>query len=127
MKAGDSRALVLFGFVEPKNIKVEKLRTDKKRVAIGGKVQFEFSVLVRGAADARLRLEYIVYFARAGGAEAKKVFKISERTLPPGPHVIKKNHSFADQSTRKHFPGKHQVAVIVNGVEKARTSITLSR
>ena len=82
---------------------------------------------VEGRVECRVRLEYIVHFARPSGVDAKKVFKIGEKTFRPGAHVIKKNHSFADQSTRKHHPGSHKIAVVVNGVEKAHASLTLSR
>jgi hypothetical protein len=33
---------------------------------------------------------------------------------------------FADMSTRKHNPGRHQIAIIVNGVEKARSEVMLT-
>jgi 3-methyladenine DNA glycosylase AlkC len=127
MKAGDSRALALFGFREPRNLEVDKLKLDKRRLSIGEKVQLEFVLRVKGRVECRVRLEYVVNFARASGADAKKVFKIGEKTYGPGAHVIKKTHSFADQSTRKHHPGPHKIAVVVNGVEKARASLTLTK
>jgi 3-methyladenine DNA glycosylase AlkC len=127
LKAGDSRAMTLFGFGDPKQIEVPRLSLDKKKPSIGEKVELTFTVRVDAKKACLLRLEYAVYFTRAGGAESKKVFKIGERTLPPGAHVVTKRHSFADQSTRKHYPGPHKIAIIVNGVEKARKSFELTK
>lgn len=43
----------------------------------------------------------------------------------PGKHVFSKKHSFKDMSTRKHYPGEHHIALIMNGVEKAKVSLEL--
>ena len=117
--------MMLFGFGNPKKIGVEKLKLDRKRPAIGEKVQFSFQVAVNTKRACKVRLEYAMYFAKARGKVSQKVFQISEKNLEPGRHAIKKKHAFADLSTRKHYPGKHEIAVIVNGVEKARTSLML--
>lgn len=37
-----------------------------------------------------------------------------------------KKHTMADMSTRKHYPGKHLVSIIVNGEEKARCAFFLA-
>jgi 3-methyladenine DNA glycosylase AlkC len=126
LKAGDSRAMVLFGFSDPKDIKVQKLSLDKKMPAIGDRVQFTFTVQVGGRKACLVRLEYVVYFAKARGRESKKVFKITEKTLTPGEHVVIKRHSFADQSTRVHYPGAHKIGIVVNGVEKNLKSFELT-
>lgn len=125
LKAGDSRAMLLFGFGDPKQIDIKNLKLDKKKLGIGDKVEFTFTVAVRTRKACKVRLEYIVYFARTGPKTSKKVFQISERSIAPGEHAVTKRHSFADMSTRKHKPGKHQIAIIVNGVEKARSEVML--
>ena len=50
----------------------------------------------------------------------KKVFKITENDYDPGIYPIKRKHSFMDMSTRKHYPGKHYLSIIVNGEEKIK-------
>jgi hypothetical protein len=60
-------------------------------------------------------------------AERLKDRFFTENTSKPGEHTIKRKHSFADLSTRKHHPGRHEIAIIVNGVEKARCSFSLRR
>jgi len=127
LKAGDSRAMLLFGFGDPKHIAVKRLTLDQKKLAIGEKVQFVFTLQVGAKKACKVRLEYAVHFAKAAGKASKKVFKITENSFAPGEHRIIRKHSFVDMSTRKHHPGEHRITIIVNGVEKAQKSLTLTR
>lgn len=126
LKAGERRAMMLFGFGDPGLINVDGLALDKKKLSIGEKVRYSFTLQVGTKKPAKVRLEYVVYFAKARGKVSKKVFKITENEFNPGGHNVTRKHSFADMSTRKHYPGEHTIAIIVNGVEKARTSLVLS-
>lgn len=125
LKAGNKRALLLFGFGDPKSLYVEKLNLSKKTVKIGQKVQFSFELRVGTKKKCKVRLEYIVNFAKAGGKTSKKVFQLIEKVYAPGSHELTRNHSFIDMSTRKHYPGKHRISIVVNGVEKANAVFTL--
>jgi 3-methyladenine DNA glycosylase AlkC len=125
LKEGNRRAMLLFGFGDPKDLRIEKLTLGKKTVKISEKVQFSFQLNVSKKKKCKVRLEYIVYFAKAAGKTTKKVFQLSEKTYAPGTHTVKKNHAFVDMSTRKHYPGKHRISIVVNGVEKADAELTL--
>jgi hypothetical protein len=57
----------------------------------------------------------------------KKVFRITENTFEPGERKLTGNHSFIDMSARPHYPGEHQLAIIVNGVGKAKKQLMLTR
>ena len=127
LKAGDRRAMLLFGFGDPKHIAVDKFKLNKKTLPIGGQLQFSFILQVSTKRACKVRLEYIVYFAKLSGKVGKKVFKITENTYKPGEHAVTRKHSFADMSTRKHHPGKHEIAIVVNGVEKAKAAFRLRR
>lgn len=125
LKAGDKRAMLLFGFGDPKHIAVDKFKLQKKSLAIGDQLQFSFVLNVETRKACKVRLEYIVYFAKPSGKAGKKVFKITENTYQPGEHTFTRKHSFADMSTRKHHLGKHEIAIVVNGVEKAKETVRL--
>ena len=73
----------------------------------------------------KVRLEYIVYFSKAGGKTSKKIFQLIEKVYGPGSFELTRHHSFADLSTRKHHPGEHRISIVVNGVEKADAKIML--
>jgi len=125
LKAGNRRAMLLFGWSDPKRIEVNKLKLSKKTLAIGDKFQFSFVLKVGTKKSCKVRLEYIVYFAKARGKVGKKVFQITENTFAPGERVFKRKHSFVDMSTRKHHPGKHEISIVVNGQEKAKMAFRL--
>jgi len=127
LKSGDRRAMRLFGFDDPKFIGVSKFKVDRNKPAIGDQLEFSFALDVGTKKVCKARLEYIVYFTKANGKVGTKVFQITEGSYEPGKHVFTKKHSFADQSTRKHYPGRHEIAIVVNGVEKSRKGFTLVR
>lgn len=127
LKAGDSRAMSLFGFGDLNRIRVRDLTLDKTKIAIGKHARFTFTLDVGTKKACDVRVEYAVTFAKAGGKTSKKVFKIHEKKYAPGKHTVAKKHSFVDMSTRKHHPGTHRIAVIVNGVEMAAQSVILTK
>jgi len=125
LKAGNPRAMALFGFGKVKGLAVVDLRLEKKTVGIGDSLTFTFSVKLRAQQPSSLRIEYAVYFAKSSGKVGKKVFKITERVFGPGTHPLRKRHFFVDMSTRKHHPGEHSIAILINGQEQARASFQL--
>ncbi len=125
LKAGDKRALAIFGYSDPSLITVENLKLDKKALSIGDNLIFSFDITVEK--KCKVRLEYAVYFVKAKGKLSKKVFKITEKDYDPGTHSISKKQSFQEQTTRKHYPGTHQISIIVNGEEKATASFELKK
>jgi hypothetical protein len=81
---------------------------------------------VNTAEACRVRLEYAVRYARPEGKVSRKIFQIKEETFDPGTHVVSKKLSLADQSTRKHYPGQHQISIVVNGVQMAKEAFELT-
>jgi 3-methyladenine DNA glycosylase AlkC len=126
LKAGNPRALRLFGFGDPEYVDVERLTLDRQTIAIGDDLEYSFELKVRTGKACQVRLECLVYYVKSRGNLSPKVFQIREGSFEPGGHVISRKHSFCDQSTRKHYPGRHQIAIVVNGVEKARAAVELT-
>ena len=125
LKQGNKRALLLFGFANPDNMNIENLMFSTTSPKIGEEIQFSFDLILNNQKKQKIRLEYIVHFVKSTGKTSPKVFQIKEVELAPGRHSIIKKHSFANKSTRKHFPGKHQLEIAVNGVIKAKQQISL--
>lgn len=124
LKKGDAGAMQLFGFRDPKDIKVTALEIQSESIPLGSELQFSFAL--RSATSlGKVRLEYLLEFARPHGRGARKVFKISESDSAETERTVSRRHSFVDRSTRKHYVGEHCVTVIVNGVAKASQSFHL--
>jgi 3-methyladenine DNA glycosylase AlkC len=127
LKAGNKRAMILFGFGDPTHMNVVNLKTESAAITIGEDARFSFDLIINEKEKCKARLEYAVYYMKANEKLSKKVFKITENSYPPGKHSFNRKQSFADMSTRKHYPGEHQVSIIVNGEEKAKTSFELTQ
>ncbi len=127
LKAGDPRAMRIFGFADPASLRVEQLSLSADSVPIGGHLHFTFDLHNDEDAARKVRLEYRVDYVKARGKRSGKIFQIKEAVLEPGAHLVKRKLSLADLSTRKHYPGEHGLAVIVNGVGKAEVSFSLTR
>jgi len=126
LKAGNTKALRLFGFGDPKEILVSDFELSKNELSIGDEFHFSFQINVNTRESTKVRLEYIMYFVKSKGKLSQKVFQIIEKKYAPGSHIIKRKHSFKDLTTRKHYPGEHFISIIVNGVEKSKDSFNLS-
>lgn len=125
LKAGDKRAMRLFGFGDPDSLSVENLVFAKTSLSIGQDQYFSFNLNVREAAECRIRLEYAVVYVKSNKV-SKKIFQICENSYKPGIYSFKRKQTFEDMSTRKHYPGTHAIAIIVNGEEKARAAFELT-
>jgi hypothetical protein len=67
-----------------------------------------------------LLVDLAVYYVKANGQANAKVFKLKTLELAPGQTVpITKTLSLAQMTTRKHYPGVHKVAVLLNGQAQA--------
>jgi 3-methyladenine DNA glycosylase AlkC len=125
LKAGNKRALAIFGYGDPSLLSVKNLHLDKKVLSIGDDLTFSFDLAV--TEKSKVRLEYAVFFVKAKCKLSKKVFQILEKDYEGGTYSITRKQSFKEQTTRKHYPGTHQIAVIANGEEKAKASFDLKK
>ena len=115
LKAGNTRALRLFGFGDPDKISIERLSIGPPAVRIGESTHFSFDLVVSCAG--KLRLEYAIDFVKKRGSRSRKVFQIKEDTFEIGRESLRRKHSFANLSTRQHYPGEHSLAILINGLE----------
>lgn len=125
LKAGNERALRLFDFGLPAGISVEALDLDKQVLGIGDDLRFGFELQVATEKVCRVRLEYRIDYVKASGKLSPKIFQLRETDFNPGSYQLSRKHSFQNRSTRKHFPGQHRLAIIVNGIEMAGVSFEL--
>lgn len=126
LKRGDQKALALFGHHDAVAVKVTALTLAAARIAIGGDLGFSFRV--RAAEDAAVRIEYAIDFVKSDGRTRRKVFQVGVKKLEAGVAlVVARSHRLRDFSTRKHYPGRHAVVVLVNGVERAKKGFVLER
>jgi len=125
LKAGEPKALRLFGFKKPSHIVLEKFKLQKK-VTMGEKILFEFTLKAKHKKLGQLRLEYAIDFLKSNGKRSRKVFKISEINSKDVNRKFSKQHSFKMITTRKYYRGKHGLSVIINGHELSQGEFVLT-
>jgi 3-methyladenine DNA glycosylase AlkC len=125
LKRCDPEALRFFGFVPAEAFEVHGLTVAPDPVNIGRSASMGFTLVNHGEEPARLRIEYGIDFVKANGRSSRKLFKLSEKTYASGACAISFSHSFVQLTTRKHYPGEHRLAVIINGIEKALVPFNL--
>ena len=127
LKKGHTGILAHYG-LESKHIALSQLKVLTTQVSIGDSLRFQFTVKNNSKAVQTVRLEYGIYYLKANGKPARKVFKISERLFQPGETMtIDRGQSFKLITTRVFYPGAHQVSVIINGEEKAVADFMLKQ
>lgn len=116
LKKGNANALAHFGYQKGvEGIQIQDLSCTSQ-VAIGGRLDFAFRIVNNADSSAAIRLEYAIDYQTLSGKTSIKVFKIKECTLGAGQSLLlEKYQRFQDFTTRKHFPGKHKLSILVNG------------
>ncbi len=118
LKNGNRDVLGIFGFADSECVKVVGFSLESLFVSIGEKITFSFEIEAPKAT--KVRLEYGIDYVKAKGGRNRKIFQISEVAYKESiKRTYVKNHSFADTSTRKHYPGIHSVTLIINGIERS--------
>ena len=128
IKQGRPDVFPLFGFTENPQFTVSKFGLVAKRVKVGD--ESEVALTLKSIADKRqkLAIDYAVYYMKKNGELKPKVFKLAEKTVKPGETLdLSTKHSFREMTTRKHYPGKHEIELIVNGLPLNRAAFTLAR
>ncbi|MFC5470173.1 DNA alkylation repair protein [Cohnella suwonensis] len=126
IRAANPEAMALFGIV-PRQVDVLEWEIEPKALRIGESVDFRYALRVPEGESAKLRVELAVSFPRSTGKTYRKLFKLSEKECEGGSRLRGgRSFSFADLSTRRHYPGVHGMALVVNGRQVAQTEVLLT-
>ncbi|MCL2288269.1 MAG: DNA alkylation repair protein [Candidatus Bathyarchaeota archaeon] len=125
LKKGNNDILTLLGLNDNTNVTAENFSLDTTAVSIGNTLTFSFTITAKKTTKARL--EYAIDYVKSRGSRNRKIFQISEVSLKANEkkHYVK-THSFANLSTRKHFPGTHSISLIINGTEQKKTDFEVT-
>jgi 3-methyladenine DNA glycosylase AlkC len=116
IKAGERRALAVIGAGERPKVRIRRFTVAPVRVRLGGRVTFALEFASTGSAAQRLVVDYTVHYRKKSGASVAKVFKWKEITVGAGETVVLgRSQTIRNFTTRKHYPGRHVVDVMING------------
>lgn len=83
VKKGHPGALALLGVGDRPDIRITGVDLAPRRVSVGGKLRFSFTIASTGKRAQDLLIDYTVHFVKANGASRPKVFKLRKIVLPP--------------------------------------------
>lgn len=116
LKKGNEEALKIFGFKEKVNIKVSAIQLSDRKIKMGDALKFSFEMANEDPELSFFKIGFVVGYMKSSGKVSEKIFHVSEKDFGPRETVsFNKKLSFKDLSTRKHYPGKHYIYVVVNG------------
>ena len=117
IKKGHRGALRLMGVSGKPAVSIANARLVPSRVKVGDKLRFSFDLASTGRRAQDLLVDYAVHFVKANGGTRPKVFKLRKIALPAGQSIeLSSSVSFKDMTTRQHYPGRHRIEVLVNGI-----------
>lgn len=126
VKRGDLEALAVLGFGGEAKVEVSAARITPRRAPLGGAVEIALTVTNTTRQLQRLLVDLRLHFVKANGRSSPKVFKLKGFELGAGESLeLKKKISLAEMTTRKHYPGEHQVEVMLNGTAQSLGSFHL--
>lgn len=126
VKRGEPGALAALGFGTSAEVVIGQHSISPQRAKVGGKLEVAFDVTNNTAQPQRVLVDFAVHYVKANGQSRAKVFKL--KTLDLAAHEtqrVGKTISLAEMTTRKHYPGNHQVDAILNGRAQALGSFEL--
>jgi len=126
IKKGDPRALALIGVGDGAAVTIRNFSIEPQRVRLGQTIAINAKLISTSPDAQRLMIDYRVHYARAGGKTASKVFKLKIFDLPAGQAAtLGVRQAIRDFSTRRHYPGRHEIELIVNGQTMAKTAFEI--
>lgn len=127
LKKGHTEALAAFGLNHKAKAHIEQLKLSHKRITLGQQLLFSFTLANDENKETEFRVEYKMYFMKANGQLSGKIFQIGTYNLKTCESIsINRKHAFVNRTTRKHYKGKHRIAIVVNGNELAEAECILN-
>lgn len=116
----------IFELPDTASCEISGLKLASKKLKIGERLGFSFELKSIHQKKCKLRIEYAVHYVKANGKQNRKIFQLTEKYFEPGTYYsFEKEQRFQDFTTRKHYPGKHRIGIIVNGIEMASKEFQL--
>jgi len=126
IKSGHPGSLSALGYGPPK-IALNNFVVQTPTVQVGNVVEFECELTSTIKKGQPLIIDYAVHHVRQGGKMTAKVFKWKMLTLKGNTTLTaSRKHSFKKITTRRYYPGRHRIEILVNGKSLGYADFTLT-
>lgn len=127
IKQGERRALAIIGAGARAEVDVRRFQVTPGQLRLGERLNLSLTLASTSPRDQRLVVDYAIDYVKASGATASKVFKLKTFTLPALAQVdLGRSQPIRELTTRRHYPGRHGVQLLVNGEPVASAHFELS-
>lgn len=127
IKAGDAQALAIFDAM-PAQLASVSLDVAPTVVSLGDALVLRATLSSAAAHAQSLVLDYVLRYVRADGSYGERVFKGTQLPLEAGATTQwTRRHVMREVTTRRHYPGRHEVLLQVNGTRYASADFLLRR
>ncbi len=117
VKKGDRGALRVLGAGARPRVLLGAARIVPRAARLGDAVRFSFCLSSTASRSQELIVDYAVHFVKANGTVRPKVFKLRRiRLAAKASASFQAQVSLADLTTRRHYPGRHRIEILVSGV-----------
>lgn len=126
IKKSDMRVLRAWGLAKPFRGEVA-FAIKPQRVAVGGAATMEVELRSSAKSTQSLLIDYVMHHVKKGGATSAKTWKGWRLELAKGDvKSLAKRHSCKPVTTRRDYPGRHQVDLVINGKVVATDAFVLT-
>ncbi|MDD4912114.1 MAG: hypothetical protein PHP57_07445 [Sideroxydans sp.] len=116
VKRGETGALDAMGYGKAAQVEIGDIRITPNRAQMGGAVTLAFALTNPTKHAQDILVDLRIHFIKSNGKANAKVFKLKAVTLASLETIpMQKKISLAEMTTRKHYPGRHEVDVLLNG------------
>lgn len=128
LKQGDREVLSLFGEAPSAELSCDSISVDADSITIGQRVTIRAQVVNCSETPSQYRLEYAIHFVKANGSGSRKVFAWKRGLVDKHASLLCKSViRFQHFSTRKLYPGLHEVEIRLNGCSVGKLHVSLHR
>ncbi len=128
IKAGHPRALKLVGVTPGAKVKLTSFEVSPVTLRLGQTLQLNTTLISTTDQAQKLVVDYAIHYVKKNGETSRKVFKLRTLELEGGAGLaLEKRQTIADFTTRVHYPGRHAVELLVNGLTVAQGHFALKK
>lgn len=128
IKAGHPRALGLVGATPGARVKLASFAVSPAALRLGQTLRLDATLVSTADQPQKLVVDYAIHYVKKNGETSRKVFKLRTLALAGGAELtLEKQQTIADFTTRVHYPGRHTVELLVNGLSVAQSHFDLKQ
>ncbi len=116
VKAGRPEVFPLLGFTARPKLEIGTLTLNPSTLHLGHPLKISVPITSTSDKEQNLVIDYAIHFMKANGKTSPKVFKWKNLRLKSKQSVIlEKIHPLKAITTRRYYPGKQRIQLIING------------